>query len=57
MFFIERDVGLFGLLSIAGINKCAIITLPIPSLKICLKGYNSIESSCAIDLLITGKSR
>ena len=56
-FFGEIEVALLAVLSMAGIYKCAIITLPIPALNISRNGYNSNESNCAIVLLITGKSR
>ena len=56
-FFLDNEVAVLAVVSIAGIYKCAIITLPTPALNICSKGYNSSESSCFMLLLITGRSR
>ena len=46
----DKEVGKLVVVSNAGMDKCAIITLPTPALIISLNGYNSNESSEPLDL-------
>ena len=43
--FFDNEVALLALVSIEGMYKCAIITLPTPALKISRNGYNSKPSN------------
>ena len=52
----DSDVGKLVVVSNAGIERCAIITLPTPAFIISLKGYNSRESSDPFDFKMMGKS-
>ena len=55
--FGDKVVACFGVESNDGMNKCATITLPNPSLIISLKGYNSNESILSLECLITGNAK
>ena len=54
--FGDNEVANFGVLSIAGTDKWATITEPMPAFISALKGANSIESRASLDLFITGIS-
>ena len=53
----DKEVGVFGVLSMLGTDKCATITDPTPAAINARKGASSKESNAALDLIITGKSK
>ena len=55
--FLEIEVARCSPVSIDGTERCATITLPMPAFINSRKGFISFESSSALDLFITGRSR